>query len=147
MKTLLLLFEKLLGAASPEGEPRADMYLPEKMLASAIVGVIMAAFFTWRCSATGELVWAVFTVIMALVAVGAVLCWRNQTIRILDDDRFEYTTFLGNRREYKFSDITALRRNKDSITVFVAGDKVHIESMAVLSPRLVEKINAALADQ
>jgi hypothetical protein len=52
---------------------------------------------------------------------------------------------FGNTRTYHFSDIQALRKNQDSMTLYVAGEKVHIESMAVLSQRLVDHINRELA--
>ncbi len=51
---------------------------------------------------------------------------------------------FGQTRTYYFSDITGLRRNSDSMTLFVGNEKVHIESMAVLSERLVNGINEAL---
>jgi hypothetical protein len=51
---------------------------------------------------------------------------------------------MGNSRVYKFADITKLVRNKDSYTLYVGNDKVHIDGMAILSGRLVEKINEVL---
>ena len=51
---------------------------------------------------------------------------------------------FGNTRTYAFSDIQGLRRNQDSLTLFVAGEKVHIESMAIISDRLILAINRAL---
>ena len=51
---------------------------------------------------------------------------------------------FGKTRTYSFSDIQGLRRNQDSLTLFVANEKVHIESMAILSERLVERIDNAL---
>ena len=51
---------------------------------------------------------------------------------------------FGNTTTYSFADIQGLRKNQDSMTLFVAGKKVHIESMAVLSERLVNHINEAL---
>ena len=52
---------------------------------------------------------------------------------------------FGKTRTYSFSDIQGLRRNQDSLTLFVTNEKVHIESMAILSERLVERIDNALA--
>jgi hypothetical protein len=51
---------------------------------------------------------------------------------------------FGNTRTYNFCDIKGLLRNQDSMTMLVGNDKVHIESMAVLSERLVDSINKAL---
>ena len=79
-----------------------------------------------------------------LLGIGALMCWKNQTIRIIDEEKFEYTTFLGNKKVYAFSDIKGLIRNSDSLTLLVKDKKVHIESMAILSERLIEKINEAL---
>ena len=73
------------------------------------------------------------------------LCWKNQTIRILDDEKFEYTTFLGNTRVYRFSDIRELRVNNDSLTLFLTNGKVHIEAMVYMSETLYNKINAEVA--
>lgn len=64
--------------------------------------------------------------------------------RMLTDEVFEYTTFLGNTYTYYFRDITGLRRNQDSLTLFVGCKKVHIESSAVMSERLVSLINHSL---
>ncbi|MBQ5712079.1 MAG: hypothetical protein IIV61_05660 [Oscillospiraceae bacterium] len=63
---------------------------------------------------------------------------------MISEDRFTYTTMFGNTHTYSFSDIQGLRKNQDSMTLFVAGHKVHIESMAILSERLVTLINREL---
>ena len=79
-----------------------------------------------------------------LLGIIALLCWKNQAIHVISDTHFTYTTMFGNTTTYSFADIQGLRKNQDSMTLFVAGKKVHIESMAVLSDRLVDRINAAL---
>jgi hypothetical protein len=87
----------------------------------------------------------VCAVLGIVLGIFAVLCWKNQTIHIISDTQFTYTTMFGNTRTYSFSDIQGLRKNQDSMTLYVAGEKVHIESMAVLSQRLVDHINRELA--
>ena len=89
----------------------------------------------------------VFFSLCAVLAVAAVLCWRNQTIQILDEETFEYTTFLGNKKVYSFSEIRSVRKNSDSATLFVGDGKVHIEAMAIMSDRLTEKLDNALKKQ
>jgi len=145
LKILVKVLEKLLGIADHGDEPRADMYLPNRLLALAIVllaaGIALVIFAAVRLE-----LWAVaVAAVCAGLGVAALLCWRNQTIRVLSQEEFAYTTMFGNTYTYAFSDIRGLRRNNDSMTLFVADRKVHIESMAVLSDRLVERINAALA--
>ena len=143
-RLIVMLVEKVLGVSIADDQPRADMYLPEKLLAFAIVllaagsGLGIASFFQQE-------LW------MSLCEVGgigmgilALLCWKNQTIRVISDTHFEYTTFLGNTYTYAFKDITGLRQNKDSMTLFVGSNKVHMESMAIISQRLADAINQSL---
>ena len=54
---------------------------------------------------------------------------------------FEYSTMFGNRKTYAFSQITQVKQNPDSYTVFADGDKIHIEACAVLSERLLINLN------
>ena len=121
------------------------MYLPERLLAMALVFLAGGTVF-------GVLFLLTKTLWMVLAAVGglafgivALLCWKNQSIRMISDEEFEYTTFLGNTYRYAFKDITGLRKNQDSLTLFVGEKKVHIESMAIITERLAERINQELA--
>lgn len=144
LKLLVKLIELILGETYRSDVPRADMYLPERALAMCLV------FFA---GGTACGIWAVisptpwavvFAVLGIVLGIALLLCWKNQTIRILSDEEFAYTTMFGNTRTYKFADIQRLRKNKDSMTLFVAGGKVHMESMAILSQRLVDLINREL---
>ena len=85
-------------------------------------------------------------VVLLVLAVTCFLCWKNQKIRVLSDEEFEYSIFLGRKKVYAFSDITGLVRNRDSMTLLMGGEKVHMESMAILSERLVERINRRLEE-
>ena len=93
---------------------------------------------------TMNIVLIVLAVIILLIGILAVICWKNQSIKIVSNEKFEYTTFLGNKHTYYFRDITDLRQNQDSITMFMGDKKVHIEGMAIMSDRLVDLINSAL---
>ena len=144
LKLLVKLIEKLLGMADKGDGPRADMYLPDKLLAMALVflagGTACAIYAVVKFA-----IWAVVCAVLGIVlGIFAVLCWKNQTIHIISDTQFTYTTMFGNTRTYSFSDIQGLRKNQDSMTLLVAYEKIHIESMAVLSERLVSRINQAL---
>ena len=143
LKIIVKLLEKALGMAD-SGEARADMYMPDRALAMAIVylagGSVCAilAFIT-------QMTWAIVCAPLLLgLAVSVFLCWKNQSIRVISDEEFAYTTMFGNTYTYRFADIQGLRKNKDSMTLFVAGKKVHMESMAILSENLVNRINQAL---
>ena len=144
LKILVKIIEKLLGMQNSGEEPRADMYLPDRLLAMAIVfiagGIAFGIYAAFRFA-----VWAVVLAVLGLgFGICALLCWKNQAIHMISDTQFTYTTMFGNTRTYYFGQIQGLRRNKDSLTLFVAGQKVHIESMAIISDRLADAINNAL---
>ena len=144
LKLMVKVIEKLLGMADRGGELRADMFLPDRLLAMALVflagGLACAVFAVFSFA-----IWAVVCAVLGIaLGVCALLCWKNQTIHVISDQKFTYTTMFGKTSTYAFSDIQDLRQNPDSMTLFVAGHKVHIESMAILSDRLVDLINSAL---
>jgi cadmium resistance protein CadD (predicted permease) len=123
---------------------RADMFLPGWILGfgivleAAAIGCIVGALITH------EFLLLIGTVLCALLGTAAIMCWNNQKINIIDDTTFEYTTFLGKKKTYFFTEIKSVRQNADSLTLFVGSDKVHIESCAILSERLADKFNSAL---
>ena len=98
------------------------------------------AYFVFYFNVTG------IAVCCALLILGmmAVLCWANQKIYVLDGFTFEYITMFGNKKVYNFYQITSIKVNNDSFTLYLGNEKVHIESMAILSERLVERIDNAL---
>lgn len=144
LKILVKLGEWILGKGISEEVPRADMYLPIWLLAFALVLMIAGAavlLYSVVWFSVGAIVGGVC---LLGLGVSALLCWKNQTIKILPNDSFEYTTFLGNQKRYQFNQITGLKRNSDSVTLLVGGGKVHIESCAILSEALVQKLDHVL---
>ena len=143
LKILVKIVEKILNITGGEDE-RGDMYLPERLLAMALVLLAGGTAFGLYGVMKG-LVWAAVAGILGLgMGIAALLCWKNQSIHVLSDETFTYTTMFGKTKTYRFRDIQGLRKNQDSLTLFVAGEKVHIESMAILSERLVTLINREL---
>ena len=144
LKILVKLIEKILGATYQDDQPRADMYLPERLLAMALVMLGGgSACVIWSILSPGPYA-IVFAVLGICVGIAMLLCWKNQTIHVISDEQFTYTTMFGKTFTCNFCDIQGLRKNQDSMTLFVAGSKVHIVSMAILSERLVNLINHAL---
>ncbi len=123
---------------------RADMFLPVWVFGLGIFLFVAALAFVVGAFIVHEFLLLIGTLICALLGAAAVMCWKNQTINIIDDNTFEYTTFLGNKKTYYFSQVKDIRQNSDSLTLFVGSDKVHIESCAILSDPLVNKINEGL---
>ena len=144
LRILVKIVEKILGMSHPEGEHRADMYLPERALAMALVFLAGGTACGIYAAVTHAIAAIVFAVLGLGLGVALLLCWKNQTIRIIREEQFFYKTMFGREHTYNFADIQGLRPNKDSVTLFVAGEKVHMESMAVLSEALVRKLNIAL---
>ena len=144
VKLLVKLGELILGTGFSDDEPRADMYLPVWLLAFAMlllfggVGIGICAIISLSGLA------GVGAIACEGLGFLALLCWKNQAIRMLSDESFEYSTFLGNKTIYQFSDIKGLRENQDSMTLFVADGKVHIESCAIVTERLTKRINEQL---
>ena len=139
------LMELILGTAVSDDEPRADMFLPVKVLSLAPVMLIAGVVFAVIAAIKGTTALAVLAPICIILGVAALLCWRNQKIVMLSDDEFEYSTFLGKKTVYRFDEIKMLRRNKDSMTLYVGEGKVHMESSAIFTERLLERINRQLA--
>lgn len=153
LRLLVKLGEWILGKGMSDEEPRADMYLPVRALAMALVlmvgGVAVGVYAVVGTYAEVAKIVAAWIVAACLVVlgIGLLMCWKNQTVVMLSNDIFEYTTFLGNTKTYRFCDIKGLRVNRDSMTLFVGDGKVHIESMAVLSDRLKKRIGEALEEK
>lgn len=144
LKILVKVVEKILGVTYSSDTPRADMYLPERLLAMALVMLAGGTVCT-VIAVLGHATWAIVGAVVGIVfGIAALLCWKNQTIHVISETQFTYTTMFGNTRTYSFAEIQGLRRNQDSYTLLVAGEKLHIESMAVLSDRLVNRINQVL---
>ncbi len=146
VKLLVWLGQLILGKAFSDDEPRADMYMPVWLLAFSLLLLVAGVALSIYAIVSlffGVVLAAVFCL---LFGAAAFLCWKNQTIRMLSDDVFVYTTFLGNEKTYRFSQIKGLKRNNDSMTLFVGDGKVHIESSACITSRLAARINRQLEE-
>ena len=137
---------KIFNPQECQATPRADMFLPDFLkyfgffLDAVAVAFLVATFITQM--------WGLIIgfLLCGGLGIAAWLCWKNQTIKIIDDDTFEYTTFLGKTTVYHFSDITDLRSNQDSLTLILTNGKVHIESMVYMSETLYNKINESISN-
>ena len=143
-KLLVKLIEKLLGVADDGEGPRADVFLPDKLLAMSLV-FILVGIGCGVYAAFNFAVWAVIGCALGFIlGIFAMLSWKNQRIYVISEEQFTYTTMFGRTHTYSFSDIQGFRKNNDSLTIFVAGKKVHIESMALISERFITLVDKAL---
>lgn len=145
LKILVEIIRKLFGLIPDDDQPQADMFLPDRLLSISLVFVV-GGIICATIAILNFAIWAIVCAILGIVlGVFAFLCWKNQSIRMISNEQFTYITMFGTTHTYSFSDIQGLRKNQDSMTLFVANKKVHIESMAVISDRLIERINIALS--
>lgn len=147
---LRVISEEITAYRRQIDERKNDLPLWERKVltcdeAAAYSGMLVAGVAVGIYAAVELSVGAVVGAVVCLgLGIMALLCWKNQNIVVLSDESFEYSTFLGNKKEYRFQDITGLKQNNDSMTLFVGNEKVHIESCDLLTDRLIELINAQL---
>ena len=85
LKILVKLVEKILGATYHDDQPRADMYLPERLLAMALVMLGGgSACAIWSILSPGPYV-IVFAILGICVGIAMLLCWKNQSIHVISD--------------------------------------------------------------
>ena len=142
MRTLLRfiaeIFSRLLGI--DEEAEKADMHLPTRMLGLGLSALVAFFVLIARYITTDEWFYIVLGIFFLFIFIGILLCYKNQRIYIISDEEFVYSTMFGKKKTYRFDQIIALRKNHDSLTLFVGGGKVHIESSAVMSDRLKKLI-------
>ncbi len=137
-RAIAAVIARLLGV--DEDAEKADMHLSNRALGLALSAFLAVFVLVARYIITKEWFYLILAAAFLFVFLGILLCYKNQRIYVISDEEFSYTTFLGNKKIYRFDEITALRKNRDSLTLFVGGGKVHIESSAVMSDRLKKLI-------
>ncbi len=123
-----------------------DMHLPARQLGlgiGAIGGGI--ALIGYGVIRQDHVLPMLFGAALLIFGVAAVLCWKNQTITMLDEERFVYRTMFGNEREYRFDDIADMTGNRDRTLVMQDGGKVFLESSAEMSEALMAAISGVFA--
>ncbi len=128
------VFSRLLGI--DEEAEKADMHLSTKTLGLGLSALLAVFVLIARYITTSEWFYLVLGGGFLLIFIGILLCYKNQRIYIISDEEFVYSTMFGKKKTYRFDQIIALRKNHDSLTLFVGDGKVHIESSAVMSERL-----------
>jgi hypothetical protein len=145
-KLLAKLMQKLLRmTGNGNGERKEDMYLDDHVLAGGGVMILMAIAASVAFVFYQHIALPICGAALLVIGIFALLCWRNQSAVMLDDESFSYKTMFGKTTVYYFRDIVSLRRSRDSMTLILKGGKVHIESVAIISERFKNAINAELA--
>jgi len=125
-------------------KPRADMYLPDWLLLLGVFFLFVGLVIVIISITILHIIILPLGIGIMIVGVLAVLCWRNQSIRIVSSTEFEYKTFMGRKIRYRFDEIHGIRENNDSMTMFVGEGKVHIESCAIFTKELYKVLGETL---
>ena len=122
---------------------KKDMYLP-----NAVCGLGIFFLACGVACAVASFIYSLYLLIGVVfclaLGVAAVLCWKNQWVQMLNDSEFIYSTMFGTKIKYRFSEITDIKQNIDSMTLILESGKVHIESCAIISDKFADKINGTL---
>ena len=128
-----------------EKDKKADMQLPDRVAFFGIAMTFCGVFLIIIAIIAIAPFMLFFSILSLLVATFAFLCYKFQRIHILSDEEFEYSTFLGKKKIYKFEHVRAVRVNADSRTLIFSNGRINIESNAILSERLRLLFNKELA--
>lgn len=144
LKIIVKLGELLLGETLSDDTPRADMFLPLWLMVLSLVFMVVGLGFGVGAAVNASVEAGIAAVLCFLLGLAAFLCWKNQQIKIISESTFVYRTFLGREHTYRFDQIRGLIPHRDSSTLLLENGKVHIESCAVLTKRLVDRMNREL---
>lgn len=144
MDGFVKFMERFLGMEDHGDEPRADMFLPDWLLIFGMILLLVGLVASIAAITILHIIILPIGIGIMIVGILAVLCWRNQTIRIISSTQFEYKTFMGRKIRYRFDEIRGIRENNDSMTLFVGNGKVHMESCAIFTQELADFIDEAL---
>ena len=86
LKLLVKIGELILGQSYSDEEPRADMYLPIWLLAFALALLVGGVAIAVCAIVFLSVVAAIVALVCLILGISALLCWKNQTIRMLSDD-------------------------------------------------------------
>ena len=128
-----------------EEDKNADMQHPGRVAVFGVAMTFCGLFLAIIALASGALSMLFFAIFSFLVATLAFLCYKFQRIFVLSDTEFQYTTFYGKRKIYKFEHIRAIRSNSDSHVLILVDGRINIEPNTVMSERLRELFNNELA--
>lgn len=138
--------ERTLKNLCLEDEPWVDMCLPSFFLIVILI-LLLSGIACTIYAIIKKAVLLIFGAIIICFSIYSIFSWKNRTIHMLSDDTFEFTTPFGRKKLYHFSDITDLKRDRNSHILHVAHDKIFISDMAFISERFEKRVHQALAER
>lgn len=138
---------KIIRTGKRAAPPKADLFMGRGMLVCLIIIFICALVLVVLGALTenwGEIIlgaaYIPFTILLFL-------WWRNQSIKILDEDTFRYTNMFGKKSVHAFSRIRHIRVYITSISVLVGKRRIFIDGGALVTRPMADKLNDVLARQ
>ena len=118
--------ERTLKSLIYTDKPWADMCLSSAFLILDLILLFSSTAFTVYAIVKNAVL-LLLSVPFVCFFVYGVFSWNNRVIRMLSDDTFEFTTSFGRKKLYHFSDITDLKKDRDSRILCVAHEKIFIK--------------------
>ena len=135
--------ERTLKSLIYTDKPWADMCLSSAFLILDLILLFSSTAFTVYAIVKNAVL-LLLSVPFVCFFVYGVFSWNNRVIRMLSDDTFEFTTSFGRKKLYHFSDITDLKKDRDSRILCVAHEKIFIKDLAFVSDRFEARVQQAL---
>lgn len=138
---------KIIRTGKRAAPPKADMFMGRAMLLCiiiiflcALVLVVLGALMeNW-----GEIILGGVYIVLSIPMF---LWWRNQSIKILDEDTFRYTNMFGKKSIHSFSRIRHIRVYITSISLLVGRKRIFIDGGALVTRQMADKFNGILEQQ
>lgn len=138
--------ERTLKSLIYTDKPWADMCLSSAFLILDLILLFSSTAFTVYAIVKNAVL-LLLSVPFVCFFVYGVFSWNNRVIRMLSDDTFEFTTSFGRKKLYHFSDITDLKKDRDSRILCVAHEKIFIKDLAFVSDRFEARVQQALTER
>lgn len=127
----------------PERKPVGDMCMPDSYAALGILAMVFGAVaIIIHFAAYAPFVMALLGLASFFGGIPVLLAWKNRVIRMLPEDRFEYTTAIGRKQVYSFSEISELRKGFCCWKLILGDRTIEIGSDAVVSEKLRSRLKS-----
>ena len=135
--------ERTLKSLIYTDKPWADMCLSSAFLILDLILLFSSTAFTVYAIVKNAVLLLLSVPFVCFFRIWGILLEQSR-IRMLSDDTFEFTTSFGRKKLYHFSDITDLKKDRDSRILCVAHEKIFIKDLAFVSDRFEARVQQAL---
>lgn len=138
---------KIIRTGKRAAPTKADMFMGSGMLICFIIIVVCALMLVVLGALMEDWGEVILGVVYLVFSIPLFLWWRNQSIKILDEETFCYTNMFGKKSVHSFSRIRRIRVYLSSISVLVGRKGIFIDGGALVTQPLADKFNEVLERQ